>query len=79
MAAEFTRNPASVITAVVEMPVAADGPAAETALDAYAARLDRVPGVDGAAVTATAGNLARLTLNSVRQPCPGRPGHDPSA
>jgi uncharacterized membrane protein YdfJ with MMPL/SSD domain len=59
---DFVRDPTAVVTAVVRMPAAADGPQSVAALEDFASRLDRVPGVDGAAITGTEGDLARLTL-----------------
>jgi RND superfamily putative drug exporter len=58
----FVRDPTAVVTAVVRMPAAAGGPQSVAALEQFASRLDQVPGVDGAAITGTEGDLARLTL-----------------
>ncbi|OPG11515.1 hypothetical protein B1L11_19640 [Microbispora sp. GKU 823] len=60
----FTADPAKVVTAVVESPRALD----RAALDGYAARLDAVPGVEGASVTGTSGALARITLGYAMDP-----------
>ncbi|MBE3009534.1 MMPL family transporter [Microbispora sp. NEAU-D428] len=64
LAERFTADPAKVVTAVVEAPRALD----RAALDGYAARLDAVPGVEGASVTGTAGPLARITLGYAVDP-----------
>ncbi|MEW9531402.1 MMPL family transporter [Microbispora sp. NPDC049125] len=64
MAARFAADPAKVVTAVVESSV----PTGRAALDAYAARLDAVRGVDGAAVTGVNGGQARLTLGYSMDP-----------
>ncbi|MGH3915760.1 MAG: MMPL family transporter [Pseudonocardiaceae bacterium] len=65
---EFVRDPTSVVTAVIEMPGPADSPASIAALEGFAERLDRVAGVDSAALTATDANLARLTLGYSMDP-----------
>lgn len=62
--AQFPRDPTATVTAVVRLP----GPADASALVEFAARLDGVPGVDGAAVTGIEGNLARLTLGYAMDP-----------
>ncbi|MEU6425126.1 MMPL family transporter [Microbispora sp. NPDC046973] len=64
LAGRFTADPAKVVTAVVEAPRALD----RAALDGYAARLDAVSGVEGAAVTGTTGALARITLGYAMDP-----------
>ncbi|GIH59301.1 membrane protein [Microbispora siamensis] len=64
LAERFTADPAKVVTAVVESPRALD----RAALDGYAARLDAVPGVEGASVTGTSGPLARITLGYAMDP-----------
>ncbi|MGW2418655.1 MMPL family transporter [Streptomyces sp. NPDC001709] len=59
LATDFRQDPTRTVTAVVTLSTrAADasGPLAH-----YAARLDAVPGVNGATVTGTNGNLARIT------------------
>ncbi|MBV2154798.1 MMPL family transporter [Kitasatospora sp. SUK 42] len=63
---EFNHDPNKVVTAVVEFGGAAD--AAKPALDAYAQRLDAVPGVSDAAVTATQDNTARITMRYAMDP-----------
>ncbi|GAA0392633.1 MMPL family transporter [Microbispora corallina] len=60
----FAADPGKLVTAVVESPRALD----RGALDAYAARLDAVPGVNGARVTGAAGDQARLTLGYAMDP-----------
>ncbi|WP_432932697.1 MMPL family transporter [Microbispora sp. CA-135349] len=64
LAERFAADPAKVVTAVVESPRALDRPV----LDGYAARLDAVPGVEGASVTGTTGTLARITLGYAMDP-----------
>ncbi|GII26602.1 MMPL family transporter [Planotetraspora mira] len=64
MAGRFAADPGKLVTAVVESPL----PAGPAALDAYAARLDAVPGIEGAAVTGTAGGQARITLGYSMDP-----------
>ncbi|GIH45962.1 putative drug exporter of the RND superfamily [Microbispora rosea] len=64
LAERFTADPAKVVTAVVEAPRAPS----RAALDGYAARLDAVPGVEGASVTGTTGPLARITLGYAMDP-----------
>ncbi|GII54086.1 membrane protein [Planotetraspora thailandica] len=64
LAARFAADPGKLLTAVVESP----GPADLATLDAYAARLDAVPGVEGAAVTGAAGRQARITLGYSMDP-----------
>ncbi|MEU7876659.1 MMPL family transporter [Microbispora bryophytorum] len=64
LAERFTADPAKIVTAVVEAPRALD----RGALDGYAARLDAVPGVEGASVTGTTGALARITLGYAMDP-----------
>ncbi|MEV0033326.1 MMPL family transporter [Nocardia sp. NPDC050793] len=59
---DFPLDPTKVITAVVDMPGDAASPQAQQALSAYLDRLRAVQGVDSAAVTGTAGDLARVTL-----------------
>jgi RND superfamily putative drug exporter len=59
---DFVRDPTAVVTAVVQLPGPADSPQSTAALEEFASRLDQVPGVDGAAITGTEGDLARLTL-----------------
>ncbi|GAB7188593.1 hypothetical protein ATKI12_8424 [Kitasatospora sp. Ki12] len=58
-ATDFRQDPTRTVTAVVTLPGPASGEAG--ALGEYAARLNAVPGVRGAAVTGTHGNLARIT------------------
>ncbi|GAA1255715.1 MMPL family transporter [Pseudonocardia aurantiaca] len=65
---DFVRDPTEIVTAVVQLPGAADSPQSTAALEEFAARLDQVPGVDGAAITATEGDLARLTLGYAMDP-----------
>ncbi|MFJ9952092.1 MMPL family transporter [Kitasatospora sp. NPDC091207] len=62
---EFDRDPTRVITAVVTLagPADAAGP-----LGAYAERLASVPGTNGATVTRTEGNLARITAHYSMDP-----------
>ncbi|MEU8273678.1 MMPL family transporter [Microbispora bryophytorum] len=68
-AERFTADPAKIVTAVVEAPRALDRAALDrAALDGYAARLDAVPGVEGASVTGTTGALARITLGYAMDP-----------
>ncbi|MFJ9695563.1 MMPL family transporter [Kitasatospora sp. NPDC101183] len=64
LSTEFRYDPNKVLTAVVEFPAEADRPA----LDAYAGRLNAVPGVSGAAVTAVHGNAARVTMRYAVDP-----------
>ncbi|MFF0527178.1 MMPL family transporter [Nocardia amikacinitolerans] len=59
---DFPLDPTKVITAVVDMPGDAASPQAQQALSGYLDRLRAVQGVDSAAVTGTAGDLARVTL-----------------
>ncbi|MEU7937073.1 MMPL family transporter [Microbispora bryophytorum] len=74
LAERFTADPAKIVTAVVEAPRARDRAALDSAaldraaLDGYAARLDAVPGVEGASVTASTGALARITLGYAMDP-----------
>ncbi|MBD3142919.1 MMPL family transporter [Microbispora bryophytorum] len=74
LAERFTADPAKIVTAVVEAPRAVDRAALDKgaldrgALDGYAARLDAVPGVEGAFVTGTTGALARITLGYAMDP-----------
>ncbi|MFE2285178.1 MMPL family transporter [Streptomyces sp. NPDC059443] len=58
-ATDFTQDPTKTITAVVELPGPASGAKAE--LDAFAGRINSVPGLTGATVTNTHENLARIT------------------
>jgi RND superfamily putative drug exporter len=60
--AQFVRDPTEIVTAVVQLPGPADSQESVAALEEFASRLDQVPGVDGAAITATQGDLARITL-----------------
>ncbi|MEV7802340.1 MMPL family transporter [Microbispora sp. NPDC088329] len=64
LAERFAADPAKVVTAVVESPRTLD----RAVLDGYAARLDAVPGVEGASVTGTTGTLARITLGYAMDP-----------
>jgi RND superfamily putative drug exporter len=62
MATRFDADPAKLVTAVVELPGPAGTAQASAALADYARSLDNVPGITRAAVTGTAGNLARVSL-----------------
>ncbi|GAA4556296.1 MMPL family transporter [Planotetraspora kaengkrachanensis] len=64
MSERFAADPGKLVTAVVESP----RPAGRAALEAYAARLDGVPGIEGAAVTGTDGGRARITLGYSMDP-----------
>lgn len=68
LAANFSQDPAKIVTAVVEMPGPADSPAAGAQLADYARRLGTVPGVTGSSVTGTYANQARVTLNYTLDP-----------
>ncbi|MGK5551452.1 MMPL family transporter [Actinomadura kijaniata] len=64
LAAGFPRDPAKIVTAVVE----ADAPPGPDALGEYARRLDAVPHVTGARVTGVHGAQARVTLGYAIDP-----------
>jgi RND superfamily putative drug exporter len=65
---DFPVNSTSPIEALVTLPGPATAPAGHAALAAYTQRLDRVPGVTGAQVTAVSGRDARIDLGY--QPAP---------
>lgn len=68
---QFLRDPTEIVTAVVRMPGPADSPQSVATLEEFASRLDQVPGVDGAAITGTQGDMARLTLGYRMDPQSG--------
>ncbi|WP_253767442.1 MMPL family transporter [Goodfellowiella coeruleoviolacea] len=68
MSTDFVADPAKKVTVVVEMPGPADTAQAQTRLAEYAQRLDAVAGVNGAEVTGTYQNQARLTLGYAMDP-----------
>ncbi|MFD8477819.1 MMPL family transporter [Kitasatospora sp. NPDC059673] len=63
---DFDHDPTKVLTAVVHLPRPAD--AAGPELAAYTGRLAAGPGVTDAAVTATDGDTARITLHYTMDP-----------
>ncbi|HYZ54764.1 MAG TPA: MMPL family transporter [Streptosporangiaceae bacterium] len=65
---DFPANSTSPIEVVVTLPGPAGSPAGHAALAAYTGRLDRVPGVTGAEITAVRGNSARVDIGY--QPSP---------
>jgi uncharacterized membrane protein YdfJ with MMPL/SSD domain len=64
MGERFTADPGKIVTVVVEAPAVAG----KGDLDAYAARLDQVAGVDSAAVTGVSGAQARVSLGYSMDP-----------
>jgi trehalose monomycolate/heme transporter len=59
----LNRNfPGNPIEAVVRLPGLVSAPAQRAALAAYTSRLDRVPGVAGAQLTAARGDVARIDM-----------------
>ncbi|MBO8194496.1 MMPL family transporter [Streptomyces oryzae] len=65
---DFRTDPTRTVTAVVELPGPAGTGHARSRTAAYADRLAQVKGVEHAAVTATHGDLARLTLGYAPDP-----------
>jgi trehalose monomycolate/heme transporter len=59
---DFPGNATSPIQAVVRLPGPASAPAQRAALAAYTSRLDHVPGVAGAQLTAARGDVARIDM-----------------
>jgi trehalose monomycolate/heme transporter len=59
---DFPGNATNPIEAVVRLPGPVSAPAQRAALAAYTSRLDRVPGVAGAQLTAARGDVARVDL-----------------
>ncbi|MGP3975426.1 MMPL family transporter [Streptomyces sp. 8N114] len=59
---DFRNDPTRTVAAVVDLPGPADTGTARSRTASYADRLARVSGIEHAAVTATHGDLARLTL-----------------
>jgi uncharacterized membrane protein YdfJ with MMPL/SSD domain len=59
---DFPEPPSGPITAVVTLPTAVASPQGGAALQSYVARVTAVPGVDGATVTAAAGNTAQIAV-----------------
>jgi uncharacterized membrane protein YdfJ with MMPL/SSD domain len=59
---DFPVNSTNPIEALVTLPAPVSAPAQRAALDSYIGRLDRVPGVIGAQVTAAKGDVARVDL-----------------
>jgi RND superfamily putative drug exporter len=65
---DFPVNSTSPIEALVTLPAQVTSPAGHAALAAYTQRLDRVPGVTGAQVTAVHGPDARIDLGYRPEP-----------
>ncbi len=65
---DFPVNSTSPIEAVVTLPALAASPAGQSALAAYTGRLDRVPGAQGARVTAVHGDQARVDVGYTSSP-----------
>jgi len=65
---DFPVNSTSPVEAVVTLRTLAAGPAGHSALAAYASRLDRVPGAQGAQVTAVHGDQARIDVGYTSNP-----------
>jgi trehalose monomycolate/heme transporter len=59
---DFPGNATSPIQAVVRLPGPVSAPAQRAALAAYTGRLDHVPGVAGAHLTAARGDVARIDM-----------------
>jgi RND superfamily putative drug exporter len=59
---DFPGNATNPIEAVIRLPGPVSAPAQRAAVDAYASRLDRVPGVIGAQLTAARGDVARIDM-----------------
>src|SRR5215472_9338313 len=59
---DFPGNATNPIEAVVRLPGPPSAPAQRAALAAYTSRLDRVPGVAGAQLTAARGDVARVDM-----------------
>ena len=59
---DFPGNATNPIEAVVRLPGPVSAPAQRAALAAYTGRLDRVPGVEGAQLTAARGDVARIDM-----------------
>jgi len=64
---DFPGNATNPIEAVVRLPGPASAPAQRAALAAYTSRLDRVPGVTGAQLTAARGDVARIDMRYAPQ------------
>jgi len=64
---DFPGNATNPIEAVVRLPGPASAPAQRAALAAYTSRLDRVPGVAGAQLTAARGDVARIDMRYAPQ------------
>jgi len=65
---DFPVNSTSPIEAVITLPVPAASPAGQSALAAWTARLDQVPGAHGAQVTAVHGDQARVDVGYTSNP-----------
>jgi uncharacterized membrane protein YdfJ with MMPL/SSD domain len=65
---DFPVNSTSPVEAVVTLRTLAAGPAGHSALAAYTSRLDRVPGAQGAQVTAVHGDQARIDVGYTSNP-----------
>ncbi|MGP3987543.1 MMPL family transporter [Streptomyces sp. 3N207] len=65
---DFRTDPTRTVAAVVDLPGPADTGTARSRTASYADRLARVSGIEHAAVTATHGDLARLTLRYAPDP-----------
>jgi RND superfamily putative drug exporter len=59
---DFPANATNPIEAVVRLPGPVSAPAQRAALAAYTSRLDHVPGVAGAQLTAARGDVARIDM-----------------
>jgi len=64
---DFPGNATNPIEAVIRLPGPASAPAQRAALAAYTSRLDRVPGVAGAQLTAARGDVARIDMRYAPQ------------
>ena len=64
---DFPGNATNPIEAVIRLPGPASAPAQRAALAAYTSRLDRVPGVTGAQLTAARGDVARIDMRYAPQ------------
>ena len=66
---DFAGNPTAPIEAIIQFPGAITGSPARTAgVASYASRLGRIPGVSGARVTGTRGDIARIDLSYLPAP-----------
>jgi len=66
--ADFPESPNGPIDAIVTLPQAVDSAEGQAALQSYVADVAAVPGVDGATVTAAAGDTARVSISYAGDP-----------